>query len=194
MTRPALVIVSGPPASGKTTLARPLALALGMPLLAKDAIKERIADALGPAAAKTAGAIGLAAILTLCDAARAILAAGQPVVIESFFHRGTSEPDLAPLVGMANAVLIHCTADEDTVLRRFAARIDAPDRHGIHGDARRVDDLRAYLANGTTDPLDLPIPRLLIDTTTQFPDPSDVARRVRRMLNDHAALVVQPQS
>jgi predicted kinase len=193
LTRPALVIVSGPPASGKTTLARPLALALGMPLLAKDAIKERIADALGPAA-RNSGAIGLAAILTLYFAAREILAAGQPVVIESFFHHGRSEEDLAPIAAMANAVLVHCTAADGTVLRRFAERTNAPDRHGVHGDAHRLDDLRAYLANGTTDPLDLPIPRLLIDTTETFPDAADVARRVRRMLNDQAAIIAQPQS
>jgi Ni2+-binding GTPase involved in maturation of urease and hydrogenase len=33
------VVVSGPPASGKTTLARAVAPALGLPLIAKDAIK-----------------------------------------------------------------------------------------------------------------------------------------------------------
>ena len=34
------VVVSGPPASGKTTLARAIAPALGLPLVAKDTIKE----------------------------------------------------------------------------------------------------------------------------------------------------------
>jgi AAA domain len=43
----ALVLVTGPPASGKTTIARPLACQLGVPLLGKDVIREALFDALG---------------------------------------------------------------------------------------------------------------------------------------------------
>jgi len=42
-----IVLVSGPPGAGKTTLARPLAKALGFALLSKDDIKEPLFDALG---------------------------------------------------------------------------------------------------------------------------------------------------
>ena len=42
-----LVLVTGPPAAGKTTLAGPLAAELGFALLAKDKIKETLHDALG---------------------------------------------------------------------------------------------------------------------------------------------------
>ena len=42
-----LVVVSGAPGAGKSTLAEPLAKALGFPLLSKDVIKETIFDSIG---------------------------------------------------------------------------------------------------------------------------------------------------
>ena len=42
-----LVLVTGSPASGKTSLAQPLARQRGLPLLGKDAIKEALFDTLG---------------------------------------------------------------------------------------------------------------------------------------------------
>lgn len=42
-----VVVVSGAPAAGKSTLAGPLALTLGFPLLSKDVIKEALFDHLG---------------------------------------------------------------------------------------------------------------------------------------------------
>lgn len=45
-----VVYVSGAPGAGKSSLAVPLAAALGYALLTKDKIKETLHDALGPAA------------------------------------------------------------------------------------------------------------------------------------------------
>lgn len=47
MTERRIVLVSGSPAAGKTSLARPLARLLGLPLIAKDDIKETLVDVLG---------------------------------------------------------------------------------------------------------------------------------------------------
>ncbi|MBV8218505.1 MAG: hypothetical protein JO325_08565 [Solirubrobacterales bacterium] len=47
---PAFVLVAGPPGSGKSSLAVPLARELGLPLLAKDEIKEALMGVLGPPA------------------------------------------------------------------------------------------------------------------------------------------------
>ena len=41
------VVLTGPPASGKSTLSRALAGELGLPLLAKDTIEQALLDELG---------------------------------------------------------------------------------------------------------------------------------------------------
>ncbi|WP_198152803.1 AAA family ATPase [Pseudofrankia sp. DC12] len=47
MTNQLIILVSGPSAAGKTTLATALARALELPLICKDDIKETLVDALG---------------------------------------------------------------------------------------------------------------------------------------------------
>lgn len=179
MTRPSLIIISGPPGSGKTRLARPLARTLGYPLLQKDSIKEQIADAFDDPANVDSSTLGLAAVRILFSTTLELLTNGQSVVIESFFHKGIAEADILPLLEFADMCLIHVTADEPLLVSRFEKRLETPDRHWIHNDVARLDDLRRYIAEGITDPLELPIPVIEIDTTYGSLDVEEIAFMVR---------------
>lgn len=179
MTTPRLIIISGPPGAGKSRLARPLARKLGFPLFERDAIKERLADALGSDAAADSSKLGFAAFELLFEAARELLASGRDVVIEAFFHKGRAEVSLGPLIALSNPVLVHVTADEPLLVSRFERRARTPDRHWVHNDVTRVGDLRQFLAEGIADPLDLPIPLLVVDTTYGSLDPEEIAFMIR---------------
>ena len=103
---PALyVVVSGPPASGKSTLAPVLARELGLPLLAKDTVKEALMSVLPVADVDASQQIGRAAVVTMFA-----VAADSPIgaVLESNFHRSVAGPEISRLRGVVVEVFCRC--------------------------------------------------------------------------------------
>ncbi|HEX2220913.1 MAG TPA: AAA family ATPase [Candidatus Limnocylindria bacterium] len=165
-SRPLLVIVSGAPAAGKTTVATRLARDLRVPLLAKDELKEALGDALGaPRDVAASQRLGRAAYAALFATARRILESGIGLVLESNFRRGGSEAELAPLVAAADARLVHCTARPALLRARYERRFTSGRRHPVHLDGERAMALGEDLEAGRFEPLELPIPRLVVDTS-----------------------------
>jgi predicted kinase len=163
---PTLLIVSGAPASGKTTLARRLASDLRLPLLARDDLKEALADALGaPSDVPASMRLGAGAYAMLYLVAERLIEAGTGVIIESNFRRGVSETELKPLLAWSDAGLIHCKAEPEVVRTRYADRTDRGERHVAHLDTDRAAALAMDLSEGRFEPLNLAIPTLVVDTT-----------------------------
>ncbi|HYM51960.1 MAG TPA: hypothetical protein VEW45_00580, partial [Candidatus Dormibacteraeota bacterium] len=139
---------------------------LRLPILAKDELKEALADAIGmPPDVPASMRLGAGAYAMLYLVAQRLLDARTGLIIESNFRRGVSETELWPLLAWSDPALIHCTASPEVIHARYLARHDRGDRHAAHLDADRAAALADDLTGGRFDPLDLPIPTLVVDTT-----------------------------
>jgi predicted kinase len=124
------VVVSGPPASGKTTLARAIAPALGLPLIAKDTIKEALLSVLPVPDVETSRVVGAASVAALY----AVASQTGGAVLESVWHRSRSVGDLRRLPG--NIVEVFCRCDRQVAARRYRSRSGT--RAAGHFDATRT--------------------------------------------------------
>jgi predicted kinase len=141
-----IVLISGPPASGKTTLARPLAEALGFALLTKDDIKESLFTSMDgpPGDLSFSRRLSDAAMHLLWDLAphcpRLVLEANFRT--QSAYERG----QLAALMALPGARLVEvfCRVPLEDAARRFAQRA-RDERHPAHALREMpVDQLAAY--------------------------------------------------
>jgi predicted kinase len=124
------VVVSGPPASGKTTLARAIAPALNIPLIAKDTIKQALMTVLPVSDIEASRIIGAASVAALLAVARDTRGA----VLESVWHRSRALDDLRRLPG--RVVEVFCRCDPRIAAQRYALRTGT--RDAGHFDAERT--------------------------------------------------------
>lgn len=176
MRAPLLVVVTGMPAAGKTTIAETLSRVLGLPLISRDRIKERLYDTLGVGDAEWSGRLGAAAFALLFDSAKVLIQSGHPVVLEANFFRGTEREfsELPP----HRVVQIHCAAPLEVLIERYA---DRP-RHRGHHDAEKVKQLPARFQSGAHEPLELPGDLIEVDTSHPV-DLEAVVKRIRSQLS-----------
>ena len=127
------ILVAGPPASGKTTLAGELSALLGLPVFAKDRIKERLFDTLGFTSRVEKVRLGEAAAAILRDSAEALMTQGLPFILEDNFEDAT-RPALMALLERTGytGLTVLLTGDHQALYRRFAARDMSPERHRGH--------------------------------------------------------------
>jgi predicted kinase len=136
MAKP-FVIVSGLPASGKSTLGRQLARALALPLLDKDEILERLFDAKGVGNTEWRRALSRESDLVLQTEASASSGA---VLVSHWRLPGMPADSGTPTAWIAQlsdkVVTVHCQCPVELCAERFTQR----KRHHGHLDGQRSSE------------------------------------------------------
>jgi len=170
-----IVVVSGIPGSGKTTLAKQLAPILGVPLISKDVIKESLMDALGSGEMTWAMQLSRGAHVVMYDLAREMQ---HGVVLEAHFHRGIAEPELEALGRPLIQVFCQCPVELAWV--RYQRRRDDPTRHPGHRPEHQDDDATRHWRETSPMPLVLAAPLIEVDTS-QYVDVRTLADEIRAL-------------
>lgn len=164
---PALLVVLGASASGKTSIARQLAGDLRLPLYAKDDLKERLFDQLGTRDEEWSHRLGRACFVLLHSLAETELAVGRSVAIEGNFRPDLTNDGIRRILDAhgARLVQVYCHAPADELVRRYAERANSGQRHPGHGDSEHLDEVTATIRQTRWAPLDLPGTVVDVDTT-----------------------------
>ncbi len=144
--RPKLILISGPPASGKSALAERLGRELCLPVFSSDSFKEVLFDHFdstdpGTEFRETLGKIGFE---LLYHAMKACLTSGTTAIFEANFHPAKNNDRLKTLFAGFDAVpfYIYCFADRSVIDSRFRARATTETRHAGHKDQEKIQSDR----------------------------------------------------
>ena len=166
---PSLIVVTGEPGSGKTTLTPLLAKAVRCPAISRDEIKEGLINTTGESG-KPGDDVARVVYEAFFDVMELLLRRRVTLIAEAAFQHQVWAPKLQPLRQIAHIRIIHCTIDPNLARSRHIARSQA-DRHRqrFHHDRElHFDDDGRERPLQSYDPPRLDVPTLTVDTSDGY--------------------------
>ena len=135
-----IILISGLPASGKTTLAQTIAKQRAWPVLGKDMVKEELAAHIAVHDRSDSKRLGILSEEILLRVAIAYAEQGLNCIIESTFRPEFIHDHLSRLASLTALSVIVVQCERETMLARFVAR-ETRDR--VHYDDDVLEELRS---------------------------------------------------
>jgi predicted kinase len=177
MKKPLLIIVTGRPGAGKTTLAHTIARKIGCPTMCRDEVKEGFVNTMQSSHESLGKNVNQEIYSTFFEILEFLLSKQITLVAEAAFQHKLWAPPLEQLSQISQIKIIVCTVDPHLARSRFIQRgLSDPNRLRFHGDwgVRAVrEGIEVPLRN--YDPPLLPIPTLEVNTSDgYFPGLDDI--------------------
>ena len=170
MNKPLLVVVTGSPASGKTTLVHILGHKIHCPILSRDEIKEGYINTLNLAHNQLDTSADMHVYDTFFEAIELLISKGISIIIEAAFQDKLWRPRLLNLLSKAAVRIIICKTNPDLVKGRFINRLSInPNRGKYYGDqslSLSPERFSSLVENYV--PVNVDAPTLQVDTTDNY--------------------------
>ena len=170
MVKPYLLVVTGRPGSGKTTLSRELSKQLFLPIISRDEIKEGYVHTFEKRHSELPDDTNKIVNEIFFNTITNLISSNVSIIAEAAFQHKLWAPQLDMLKDKSKMFLLICKVEDRIALNRFVNRgLNNPAREYFHGD-KGVDLARRgfELSVSPYDEPRLDVPTFHIDTTNDY--------------------------